>query len=109
MKITLATPEQHEKLWGIYNEYPGLTLQNKGYEYLKNLTDEEMSKIKEVEEILKYVVHGFKKFNNFRISDKSKEIQVRLQYDYNYDNIGLPFTGVGYIDIDELLNGFKEN
>lgn len=109
MKINLITNEQQKAILDIYEHNPVLTLQNKGYEYIgkNNLTDEDKEKIKEVESILKTSICGFSSFTNFRL-DKNNELQIRLQYNYNYDpKNGLPFIGVGYILLDELLNGFK--
>lgn len=103
MTINLLTPEQHKQLFNIYKNFPALSLQNKGYEglNLSNLTTEEKTKIKEVETILKQSIEGFRSFQNFRLN-KDSEIQIRLQYKYDES-----FTGVGYILLDELLNGFK--
>lgn len=104
MTIELITSEEHAKLMDIFNKYPALRLQNNGYEYLKkdNLTEEDNAKIKEIEEILKKSIEGFVKFSNFRLSNQSQEIQIRFQYHYSPS-----FTGVGYILLDELLNGFR--
>jgi hypothetical protein len=104
MKIELITPENHAKLLSIYNNTPALFLQNNGYEYIKkdSLTDEDKAKLKEVEVILKASIEGFKSFTNFRLSQKDGEVEIRLQYRYDPT-----FTGVGYILLDELLNGFK--
>jgi hypothetical protein len=107
MKINLITKEEHATLLGIFNDYPNLRLQNKGYETLdrSKFTDEEESKFDEVTKILKKTVFGFSSFTNFRFS-KNNEIEIRLQYNYNYEG-GLTFIGVGYVLLDELLNGFN--
>jgi hypothetical protein len=110
MKINLLTKEQHSTLLEIYKNFPSLTLQNKGYEGIKrsDFTDEEKKADKEVNEILKKSITGFSRFQNFLL-DKNNELQIRLQYNYNYEpNSGLPFIGVGYILLDELLNGFRK-
>ena len=109
MKIELITPEQNALLKSIYDNHPVLTLQNKGYEYIKaEFTEEEKTKVKEIETILKKSICGFSSFTNFRL-DKNNELEIRFQYNYNYDpNMGIPFIGVGYILLDELLNGFRE-
>lgn len=112
MKITLITKEEHARLLEIFNEYPKLTFQNEGYQYIKKseLTDDELVKFKEVETLLRKTILGFKGFNNFKIN-RTKEIEIRFQYDWTADdntNGLVPFTGVGYILLDELLNGFKE-
>lgn len=89
-----------------------MSLQNKGYEYIKkhNLTDDDKAKIIEIEAILKKHIVGFSSFTNFRL-DKNGEAQVRIQYDYGAEDTGPRphyFIGVGYILLDELLNGFRE-
>lgn len=110
MKINLITLEQKKLIFDIYEQNPVLTLQNKGYEYIakNSLTDEAKYKIKEVESILKTSIFGFSSFTNFKL-DKNNEVQIRFQYNYNYEpNSGIPFIGVGYILLDELLNGFRK-
>ena len=110
MKIKLITPENHAKLLEIYNNTPALTLQNKGYEYIKkdSLNDDDKNKLVEVTEILKQSIIGFSSFSNFRI-EKNGELGIRIQYDWTAHDrsLGIPFTGVGYILLDELLNGFR--
>lgn len=107
MKINLITQEEHATLHEIFTKFPNLTLQNIGYETLRKdkLTDEENDKIKEVETLLRKAIFGFSTFTNFKRS-KAQEIKLRFQYNYNYDNSSVPFIGVGYILLDELLNGF---
>lgn len=111
MTINLITEKEHDQLLEIFEEFPKLTLQNKGYEYIgKNkLTEIEKTKITEIESILKRSIHGFSSFTNFKLDDKTQEIKIRLQYDYASDggNGAHHFIGVGYILLDELLNGFK--
>jgi hypothetical protein len=111
MKIELISQESHAKLLSIQQNNDILTLQNKGYESIdkSKLSVEEKTKINEVEEILRKSILGFSKFQNFRISNKNAELQIRFQYNYNADGGGIPFTGVGYILVDELLNGFSNN
>lgn len=111
MNITLITPENHEKLLSIYNSTPALFLQNEGYQYIKkaNLTEEDKAKIQEITAILKKSICGFSEFNNFRLTKKTQEIEIRIQYDWTAHDrsLGIPYTGVGYILLDELLNGFR--
>lgn len=104
MKINLLTPANHQQLLNIFNNHPNLTLQNTGYETLDKdkLTTEDKTKLSEVTDILKKTIHGFSSFQNFR-RDKTQKIQLRFQYAYD-----VSFTGVGYILLDELLNGFKD-
>lgn len=109
MKINLITQEQHDKLLSIYNNYPVLTLQNKGYEGINRnlLTDEEKQQDKEVNEILKFAIIGFRYFQNFKVRSNG-DIVLRFQYNYGAEDNTHPFTGVGYILLYELLNGFRD-
>lgn len=113
MKINLITQEQHDTILNIYKSFPALTLQNKGYEGINRslLTEEEKRADKEVNEILKKSIIGFSKFQNFKTNNKENNLTIRFQYDYDADNDGpgtkLHFVGVGYILLDELLNGFN--
>ena len=108
MRIKLIKKRTYNKLLSIYNKYPKLTLQNKGYETINrdNFNEKEREADKEINSILSDTITAFRGFQNFCLS-KDGEIQIRLQYDYNYDG-GIAFTGVGYILLDELMNGFKQ-
>jgi len=108
MTIELITIEEHKKLLGIFTEYPNLTLQNKGYEYIdkSKFSDTEKIKHEEVVTILKKTIRGFSSFSNFYIDSKQR-IQIRVQYDYSWGETTINFIGVGYVLLDELLNGFE--
>ena len=108
MKIELITPEEHAQLLSIYNEFSALRLQNKGYEYIdkSKLSPEALEQHKIVTDLLSKKVAGFREFSNFLL-DKNGAVAIRLQYNYNYNGGGLPFTGVGYILVDQLLKGFE--
>jgi len=107
MKIELITEELFNELSTIQKEHPILTLQNQGYEYVRKdrFTEEDRKAFERVTEILKAHIVGFSSFNNFRLSKKGL-MQLRIQYDWKYDEPGF-FIGVGYIDLNELLNGFE--
>jgi hypothetical protein len=111
MKIELITTENHAKLLEIYNNTPALTLQNTGYEGIDRgkFTDIEKAKDAEVNAILKMSIIGFSRFQNFKTNNKAGEITIRFQYDWTAHDrsLGIPFTGVGYILLDELLKGFR--
>lgn len=114
MRITLITLEQYDVLLSIYNDFPALTFQNTGYERINknSLNDEDKSKIKEVEAILKQHISGFSSFQNFKTNNPDKILKIRFQYNYNADSENrndLPFIGVGYVSLDTLLNGFEDN
>lgn len=108
MKIQLLPPEQHTELLNIYNSFPELFLQNKGYECINRheLSEQAKEADKRVNEILKASIAGFSSFQNF-CHNRDGEIRLRFQYNYGYDGDHY-FIGVGYILLDELLNGFRE-
>ncbi len=105
MKINLITQDDFLTLSNYFFNLKNLTLQNKGYECIdKNLlTDDDKIAILNIELILKNSIHGFSRFSNFKVNENGKT-QIRFQYNWNYDGKGLPFIGVGYILLDELLN-----
>ena len=110
MKIELITPEQHETILNIYKSFPILTLENKGYEGINRskLTEAEKEADKKINEILKNHIVGFSRFQNFKTNNKENNLTIRFQYDWSAeDKNSIPFIGVGYIKLDELLNGFK--
>jgi hypothetical protein len=119
MTITPITQKEYDTLLSIQKEFPALTFQNEGYEYLKkhNLTEIELEKFKEAEAILKKCILGFCEFNHFRISKlrntKQEVLVARFQYNWtaddDYSKNPLPFTGVGYLEVEELFRGFREN
>jgi hypothetical protein len=113
MTIELLTKEEYELLLKIQKEHPILTFQNKGYEYVdkSKFSNEDKDAFDKVTEILKRCIHGFVEFNNFKLHKYNNKPQVRFQYDWTYDDNSpnkIGFTGVGYLFLDELLNGFKK-
>lgn len=105
MEIKLIDNVIYNELLEIQKNYPVLTFQNKGYEYINIslFNDEEKEKYNRVHEILKNHIVDFVKFNNFLFPEKSDKVKIRCQYKYNES-----FTGVGYLFLDELLNGFDD-
>jgi hypothetical protein len=89
-----------------------LTSQNEGYEYIdkSKFAKEEKEAFDNIEAILKKHITGFHEFNNFRISRKTNELELRFQYSWTADDPDsrVSFSGVGYILLDELLNGFDK-
>lgn len=113
MRIELITEEVYNTLLQIQKDHPILTFQNKGYEGIdKNkFTEADQKAFDKVTEVLRKHITGFTEFNNFRRTPDG-ELQIRLQYNWEADNerpdsLGY-FTGVGYILVDELLNGFRK-
>ena len=95
--------EIYNKLLEYQQNYPLLTFQNNGYEYLsKEIQDNHKDQIKEIEELLKTKIEGFSHFNNFKI--KSNIILVRCQYDYSkhLENCKTSFIGVGYFPLEDF-------
>lgn len=88
----------YEELIKIQKEYPNLTYQNKGYDYIKKykLTKEELEVFKRVEVLLKDKIERFVEFNNFKIRDNG-DIVIRIQYKWYRG-----FIGVGYFHIEDF-------
>lgn len=111
MRINLITPAEHATLKAIQAEFNNLTLQNTGYEGIdrSKFTDVEKEKDAEVNAILKKSIVGFSRFQNFKTNNKANALTIRFQYDWTAHDrsLGIPFIGVGYILLDELLNGFN--
>lgn len=109
MTIKLITQEDFNILSDIQKNHPLLTYQNTGYDGFdkSKMTDEDKKAFDKIESILRTSIAGFSSFQNFKMSSKG-EIKLRFQYNYGYDGNGCYFIGVGYILLDELLNGFNE-
>jgi len=109
MTIELITTEQYKILAEIQEKHKILTFQNSGFEYIKKseFTPEDKEAFEQVESILREHVTGFSEFSNFCHS-KDGELRIRLQYNYGAEDNSMSFTGVGYLLLKELLNGFGE-
>lgn len=107
MRITLISKRQYLLLKRIQQKFPTLTFNNRGYEYIRTpFNEREQQAFDKVSSILKEHIDGFVKFNNFR--DEKGYIVLRFQYNYDYETSSAGFTGVGYIKLKELLEGFEE-
>lgn len=95
MTIEPLSQDEYEKLLLIQIMHSKLTFQNVGYQYIDRSTLSEEDKA-----ILSKHIKRFVEFNNFLLNKKG-ELTVRFQYCYDSS-----FTGVGYITLRELLNGF---
>ena len=107
MTITLLSATEHALLMKMFEDNPNLTFQNKGYDTLNlhNLPPDDQHKLLVINSLLRKCIGGFSSFSHFKVNAAGIP-QVRFQYNYNHDNGGIPFVGVGYLLIDELLNGF---
>ena len=120
MILTTLEEEDYNKLLDIQKQYPSLTFTHEPYQQWipEHFTEEDKNALNEVKLIMKKAITGLSKFTNFYYS-KSGVLRVRFYYDWSYtwnndvDKIpirdGLPFTGVGYLELQELLNGFKND
>ena len=111
MKIELITQEEYDFLIEAQQKYPNLTFNNEGYQYpdKSKWTANDKLVFEEIEKMLRKSIVGFAEFNHFKIGGGGS-VAIRFQYDWTADDRsqGIPFTGVGYISLDELLNGFKK-
>ena len=86
-----------KKIIEIQSNFPKLTFQNEGYQYLsKEIKENHKKEIAEIESILKKEIKGFSEFNNFKIN-KDGYFSVRCQYYWDGN-----FRGVGYFNINEF-------
>lgn len=95
----LTNAECYYKLLLFQKEYPKLTFDNQGYEYLNHKIQESHKKqIKEISDILKKSIEGFVRFDNFKLRENGT-FDVRCQYYWD-----ISFCGVGYFNINEFRN-----
>jgi hypothetical protein len=110
MTIHLINQELFNRIEQIQKEFPLITYEDSTWSSRPNKrgwSDEYHEAFKEVEEILRAHITGFSSFTNFQFS-KEKGVRLRFQYNWTADGGGLPFTGVGYLWLTELLNGFNK-
>lgn len=110
MTITLINKDTYLNLVKIQEDFPSITFQNDGYEYLKksSLSEEAKAAIVQIDLILKDCIKGYIEFCNFKIG--SGGVKIRFDYNWNADS-EIPqasFIGVGYLYLEELFLGFKE-
>ena len=87
------------KLIEFKNNFPELTFNNNGYEYLSIETREKYKKeIAEISEIMKSIDSGFLEFNNFKPREDGS-FSIRYQGIYDRQTY---FKGVCYLNINEI-------
>lgn len=92
--------DTYNKLKEIQKNYPQLTFNNEGYEYLSpKIKQKHDEQIKTISELLKPVLDGFVRFDNFK-PRKDGTFAIRVQCNYSPS-----FTGVRYFNIED----FKED
>lgn len=111
MTITLISEDQYNRILEIQANHPILTFQNKGFEYINKskFTEGDQKAFDEMSTLLNAHVRGFERFDNFCHS-RSGKLRLRFQYNWTADEPGsMPFTGVGYLLLEELYKGFKND
>lgn len=105
--LRFLTQEEQEWLNALIKSNK-LTKDTKGYEELPNDTYKVYAdEVAKINAILTEVLAGYERFQNFKPRRTGGQV-VRFQYNYHYDSQDHPFTGVGYISLKELSEGFKE-
>jgi len=111
MTIELIPQEQYDTLVAIQEKYKILTFYNEGYQYInkKKFTEEDWKAFDTVTAILRESIVGFGEFNNFKITEKTGEVKVRFQYNWTADDDdnSRSYTGVGYLLLTTLVEGFR--
>ncbi len=104
MTIYLIPQKEYDLLKSIQIKFPNLTFQNEGYQYIdkSKFSEKDKKAFRIVSNILSKAIKGFCRFDNFRLSKKG-EVCIRFQYEYD-----VSFTGVGYLELVTLFEGFKE-
>ena len=94
INLTIKTMKtNYKRLVELKNDYPNLTFDNNGYEYLDpSVREAHKAQIEEIEGILKTIVPRFVRFENFK-PRKNGSFAVRMQTRWSDS-----FTGVQYID-----------
>ena len=89
--------EIKQRIIEIQKDYPELTLDNQGYEYLsKEIIDAHKEPIQELSELIKIIDPAFVEFNNFK-PRKNNNFDIRFQCRWDKN-----FIGVNYIDINDI-------
>lgn len=96
------TTTAYDELVRIQKEYPELTFQNNGYEYIHDILEKHSNVVKEIGKIIRNYDHQFVKFHNFKMRDDGT---FYVRYDAYYTpGMHSGFQGVVY----QPINNFKE-
>ena len=96
-----TTNKYYERLIQIKNEYPKLTFDNNGYEYIFKEKEQHKEQVDEIEDILRKTIKGFVRFDNFK-PRKGGTFDIRCQYNWGAIDNSRYFVGVGYFNIEEF-------
>lgn len=95
--------DYYEELVKLYQEYPELTFQNKGYQYLpQEVKERNKEGIDKINTILKKTIKGFVRFDNFK-NRTDKNFWVRCRTNWSPG-----FTGVNYFKIEDFKKVSEE-
>lgn len=91
--------KQLQDLLIIQENYPLLTFQNNGFEYIgESILNSHGTIIQQIKEIMiSYIDSSFVKFLNFRVHSNN---DILIRYDCHYDKT---FIGVHYLNLNELI------
>lgn len=93
--------EIKRRLIKFQKEYPELTFDNNGFEYLSpDIKEKYKTQINEISELLKEFDENFVRFDNFKpIHGKNEEFYIRYQAHWSES-----FIGVVYLNINEIYH-----
>lgn len=95
--------DYYEELVKLYQEYPELIFQNKGYQYLpQEVKERNKEGIDKINTILEKTVEGFVRFDNFK-NRPDKNFWVRCRTNWSPS-----FTGVDYFKIEDFKKVSEE-
>ena len=107
MTIETISQEESNRVIELKEQFPLLVYEARGYDTpdKSEWTQENHDAFKEIEDLLREHIVGFSSFQNLMF-DKKGQLNFRLQYNYGAEDNSMSFTGVGYITLRELTNGF---
>lgn len=89
------------RLIELKNQFPALTFDNNGYEYISpDVRELHAEQISEIGELIKQLDSSFVKFFNFK---PRKDGSFAVRYDCYYDQSTIYFIGVHYLVINDIV------